>query len=81
MQVKLHQVIVQPLVVDAMRGKRIIQRLAGDLPERCMSLHQRAQPGVFQLLEPPQFRDGICIRPDTLDAISATGACTLNKVP
>ena len=30
----------------------------GDVPEILVALHQRAQPGVFELLSPPELREG-----------------------
>ncbi len=54
LQVKRHQFIAQARIVDLQSLQRIVQRIAGHMPEIRMHPHEAAEPGVFQLLLPPQ---------------------------
>jgi hypothetical protein len=42
------------------------QRRFGYIPEVLVSLHERSQPGVFQLPLPPQFGKGVKISGDAV---------------
>ena len=58
LQVCLHQRLAH-CRIDAGTGERIVERIAGHLPEIGMAAHQRPQPGVLQLLAAPQLGQSI----------------------
>jgi hypothetical protein len=61
-------------------GKGVVERVAGHLPEVGVGAHQAAQPGVLELLLPPQPRQRVGVAADPA-ATLATGAWTSNNVP
>ena len=53
LQIQSHQLRAQTCVLHVERAHRIIEGIAGYLPEILMPPHQTAQPSVLELLLPP----------------------------
>ena len=80
LEIENHQLVLEARIVDPADVERIIERIAGDLPEIGMNAHQAAEPGIFELLLPPQSRQLIRLRTDFGGELR-TGPCTSNSVP
>ena len=69
-----HQLVTNVGFFGAGRFQRKVERIAGDLPEVCMSLLGRAKPRILQLLVSPE---GLVSSPSTFLAADAKS----NNVP